>query len=258
MGQRTAILLKKNFGHNKSTISLIHHQWGIGKTMPAYLMQEILKATYPLDRSLEYSYGEDSKLPIEYFYTFKPLSNEQNNYITDKEVKTNDPNEDIWNRDVRINYGNQTDNNNGLMLVEVTQLYEDKEETRPRTYSHCLDVKVGFALGNEETCYCHKNLKDYIILENDFDRLVSAEEFAVRTFGGSPKAIKYTKKFIRAFKTVMELQGVKEIYDKEGAKTRKKLEEHINNCIEALTMNLKDHETIDVPEKFKNKRLLYV
>ena len=47
MGQRTAILLKKNFGNNRSTISLIHHQWGIGKTMPAYLTQEILKSVFP-------------------------------------------------------------------------------------------------------------------------------------------------------------------------------------------------------------------
>ena len=121
MGQRTAILLKKNFGNNKSTISLIHHQWGIGKTMPAYLTQEILKSVYPLDRSLESLYSrtyneKDKKLPLDYFYTFEPLNNENNNYITNKEVKTDDPNEDIWNTDVRVRYGKMTDNNNGLML----------------------------------------------------------------------------------------------------------------------------------------------
>ena len=255
MGQRTAILLKKNFGNNRSTINLIHHQWGIGKTMLAYLMQEVLKACYPLDRRLEYSYGEDSKLPIDNFYTFEPLSNESNNYITNKEVKTDDPNEDIWNRDVRIRYGNQTDNNNGMMLVEVTQLFNDSGKAE--TYGHCLDVKVGFVLGYEEVYYYNNRLNDRIKLDRTFDRLVSAEEYAVRTFDSNPEAIKYTKKFVKAFKTVLELEGVEEVYDKKGAKARKDLEIRINNCIEALTEDLPEKATIDVPEEFKDKGLLY-
>ena len=262
MGQRTAILLKKNFGNNRSTISLIHHQWGIGKTMPAYLTQEILKSVYPLDRSLESLYSrtyneKDKKLPLDYFYTFEPLSNESNNYITNKEVKTDDPNEDIWNTDVRVKYGNMTDNNNGLMLVEVTQLFDDKEETNPRTYGDKFKVKIGFALGYEETGFYHKNLKNSINLESEFVRLVDIEEYVLRTWR-NPKAEKYSKEFVKACRTIFKLEDVEEVYDKKGKKLRAEKEKHIKNCIEALTKDLKDHETIEVPMEFQAKNLMYL
>ena len=259
MGQRTAILLKKNFGNNRSTISLIHHQWGIGKTMPAYLTQEVLKSVYPLDRNLEslYRNKEDKKLPLDYFYTFEPLSNESNNYITDKEVKTDDPNEDIWNADVRVRYGNMTDNNNGLMLVEVTQLFDDKEETKPRTYGDKFKVKVGFALGYEELGYYHKNLKNSINLESEFVRLVDMEEYVLRTWS-NPKAEKYNKEFVKACRTIFKLEDVEEVYDKKGKKLRAEKEKHIKNCIEALTKDLKEHERIEVPMEFQAKNLMYL
>jgi hypothetical protein len=260
MGQRTAILLKKNFGNNRSTITLIHHQWGIGKTMPAYLMQEILKYSYPLDRSLSYfSLGEleeKKKLPIDYFFTFEPLNNKNNNYITNKEVATDDPDEDIWRSDVRIRYGNMTDNNNGLMLVEVTQKFDEKGE--PETYSDMLSIKVGFALGSEEIHFRDNHMEECIHIEPEFDRLVSMEEFATRTFDSNrPQVMKYTKKFIKACKTVMELADVEEVYDKEGAKKRIEREEHIKNCIEGLTKGLGERETIPVPPEFKGEVSLY-
>lgn len=259
MGQNTAILLKKNFGNNRSTISLIHHQWGIGKTMPAYLTQEILKSVYPLDRNLEslyYRSEEDKKLPLDYFYTFEPLNNENNNYITNKEVKTDDPNEDIWNTDVRVRYGKMTDNNNGLMLVEVTQLFDDTD-AKPRTYGDKFKVKVGFALGYGETSYYHKNLKDSINLESEFIRLVDIEEYVLRTWS-NPKAEKYNKEFVKACRTIFKLEDIEEVYDKKGKKLRAEKEKHIKNCIEALTKNLKDHETIEVPMEFQAKNLMYL
>ena len=36
------------------------------------------------------------------------------------------------------------------------------------------------------------------------------------------------------------------------------LEKHIKNCIEALTKDLKDHETIEVPMEFQAKNLMYL
>ena len=249
MGQRTAILLKKNFGNNRSTITLIHHQWGIGKTMPAYLMQEILKSSYPLDRRLENIRGDIR--PIDVFFTFEPLNNPQNNYITNKEVATDDVNEDIWNRNVRIRYGNQTDNNNGLMLVEVTQLFDDNGN--PKEYGKVLEVKVGFALGYEEIYYNHKKLNNHIKVEAEFDRLVSMEEYAIRTFRDD----KYTKEFVKACRTVMELIDVKEVYSKAEAKAIKGEREHINNCIEALTKDLPEGQTMDVPMDLREPEPVY-
>lgn len=249
MGQRTAILLKKNYGNNKSTITLIHHQWGIGKTMPAYLMQEILKESYPLDRRLEMS---DKKLPIDVFYTFKPLNNKDNNYITDKKVKTDDKNEDIWDSKVRVRYGNQTDNNNGLMLIEVTQKYDNNGN--PRTYGDMLDVKVGFALGYEEIYYYHDRLNRSIEIESEFVRLVNMEEYATKTWRDD----EYTKEFVQACRTVMKLGGVEEVYDEEGAKQVEAKRNHIHNCIEALTKDLPEGQTIDVPKEFLEKDKFYV
>lgn len=260
MGQRTAILLKKNYGNNRSTITLIHHQWGIGKVMPSLFLQEVLKYAYPLDRSLSYissqKLKEENKLPIDYFFTFEPLSNPHNNYITNKEVKTDDINEDIWRPKVRIRYGNQTDNNNGLMLVEVTQRYDNKGE--PENYGDMLDIKVGFALGYEEIGFWHDHLRDKIKLETEFDRLVSMEEFACRTFReGDEKVQKETKKYIKHVRGIMELADVKEIYAKGGRKARDEKEKHIRTCIEELTKDLPERQQIEVPLEFQQVQLLY-
>lgn len=249
MGQRTAILLKKNFGDNRSTITLIHHQWGIGKTMVAYLMQEVLREIYPLNREDETFYSRE-ELPIDIHFTFKPLNNECNNYVTDEEVKTDDKDEDIWDKNVRVRYGNMTDNNNGMMLVEVTQLYEDSGE--PVTYGRVLDVKVGFCLGNEEIYYNHKKLNDHIKIEEKFERLVSMEEYATRTWRDDS----YTKKFVKACKTVMELADVKEVYDRKEAKRIKERRQHVQNCVEALIRDVPDGSSIDVPFDLKEKEVV--
>ena len=257
MGQRTAILLKKNYGNNRSTITLIHHQWGIGKVMPSLFLQEVLKSVYPLDRKLEYIRTDENnkKLPIDYFYTFEPLNNPQNNYITNKKVETDNPEEDIWRREVRMRYGRQTDNNNGLMLVEVTQLYNGNS---PATYGEMFKVKVGFALGDEEVCMSHPHLQHWIDIEPCFDRLVSMEEYARRTFGGERKdVIAYTKKYIKAVRDVMTVANVEEVYDKGGEKKRNAREKHIYNCIDALTKDLPEGKEIEVPEEFKVACSLY-
>lgn len=261
MGQRVCILLKKNLGNNKSTITLIHHQWGIGKVMPSLFLQEVMKYAYPIDRSLEYlnekELKEKNKLPIDFFFTFEPLNNEYSNYFTDKEVATDDPNEDIWKREVRIRYGNMTDNNNGMMLVEVTQNYRGGE---PINYgSGMLSVKVGFCLGYEETAYWQKHMKESIHIEPDFDRLVSMEEYACRTYGGENSAIeKYTKDYIKSCRKIMEVVDVKEVYDKNGKRKRNAKEKHIKNCIDALTKDLPEGVEIDVPAEFKEEKSLYV
>ena len=251
MGQRTAILLKKNYGNNRSTITLIHHQWGIGKTMPAYLMQEVLNESYPLNRKLEYI-ERGRKLPIDLFYTFKPLNNSDNNYITDKEVKTDDKNEDIWDSNVRVRYGNMTDNNNGLMLIEVTQKYDSNGNAE--TYGNRFDVKVGFALGYEEISYYNDKLNRGIPIESEFVRLVDMQEYVTRTWRDD----EYTREFIQACRTVMKLGGVEEVYDEEGAKEVEDKRNHIHNCITALTKDLPEGQTIDVPKEFLVKDKYYV
>ena len=229
--------------------------------MPSIFMQEVLKSAYPMDRSLGYFYvgdlKEKGKLPIDYFYTFEPLSNTDNNYITNKEVETDNPEEDIWRPEVRIRYGNMTDNNNGLMLVEVTQKYD--KEGKPETYGHMLSVKVGFALGSEEISIEHPHLRRWIDVEPEFVRLVSMEEYVLRTFTSRDEEVqKYSKKFVKACRTLMELEDVEEVYDKKGLKKREEREQHILNCIDGLTKDLPDGVEIDVPLEFQEVQNLYV
>ena len=251
MGERTAILLKKNFGHNRSTITLIHHQWGIGKVMPSLFIQEVLKVAYPLDRSLEYFHKgtlkQENKLPIDYFFTFEPLSNVSCNYVTNKEVKTNDPQEDIWKPEVRMRYGDMTDNNHGLMLVEVTQNFDKYGE--PENFGfNMFSIKLGFVLGHATTSYCHDHLRDSIKLEPEFFRLVSMEEFVCRTFRYKEESVQRgSRAYVRACRKIMKLLDVKEVYDKEGKKGREDLESHIACCVETLTKDLPEGTLIDIP-----------
>ncbi len=253
MGQRTCILLKKNFGNNESTITLIHHQWGIGKVMPSLLLQEVLKELYPLDGNLLYTSSEE--LPINLFYTFKPLNNSHSNYITNRKVKTDDPNEDIWKPDVRVRYGNMTDNNNGMMLVEVTQKYD--EDGKPKTYGNTLEVKVGFALGNEEVHFWHNRFDSCIEIESEFVRLVSMEEYALRTLGSTnPEIQKETKQYIKYVTGILNYAGVQQIYDKTGNAKRNRKEAHIRNVIEGLA-KANPTGTLEVPPEFKIKEQIY-
>lgn len=261
MGQRTAILLKKNFGNNRSTITLIHHQWGIGKAMPSMFIQEVLKLPYPMDRTLSYisesKLKADNKLPIDYFFTFEPLNNTRDNYITNKEVATDNPDEDIWRSEVRIRYGNMTDNNNGLMLVEVTQNYDNYGE--PINYgSNMLSIKVGFALGSEEVHFWHDHLEGCVNFEPEFDRLVSMEEYVCRTFTSEDGAIeKYSKEFVKSCRTIMKLADITEVYQKGGKAKRDKKEKQIRTCLDVLTKDLADRQTIPVPVEFQEVETLY-
>lgn len=256
MGQRTAILLKKNFGHNRSTITLIHHQWGIGKTMLAYLLQEVLKADYPLDRNLMYLYSseleKEGKVPLDYFYTFESLSNENNNYITNKQVATDDESEDIWRSEVRQRYGKITDNNNGMMLVEVTQLYKSAKE--PVTSDGMFEVKVGLCLGNEETTDYMSDIKCELRLEQDFDRLVSIEEYINRTFESGGKS---NNEFARYCKGLLKFFGVEVIYDKKGLKKREETEKRMKDCMSVIAEHTPKGQEIEVPEEFKDNVVLY-
>ena len=253
MGQRTAILLKKNY-KDKSTITLIHHQWGIGKVLPALLLQEILRADYNLDRQMEYSWRDDGRLPIDDLYTFAPLNSAGNNYLTDMAV----PKEtDVFNTTVARDYFNRTDNNNGGFIIEVTQKYD--EEGKAKTYGDMLDVKFAFVLGNEETSLYNSFFRMSVDLEAPFSRLVSVEEFALRTFGEHRKDIqKDTKRFIRAFRGVCKCLGVKEVYNKELAKEMKIKKERIESEL-AFLQNKQEETGIkqEIPKALLKQATVY-
>ena len=170
--------------------------------MPSLLLQEILRCEYPLDRSKDY--GGTHPEAIEQEFTFAPLSNPQNNYIYNEEVKTDEV--DVFDIDTINKYADKTDNNNGGMIVEVTQKFDSNGNAK--TYGDMLDVKISFVLGDEECDFYHEHFKHSIEIEKPFTRLVSSKEFITKTFGGNDERNKWNLEFHKAFKILLNLCGV--------------------------------------------------
>lgn len=190
MGQRTAILVKKNYADGHSEINLIHHQWGIGTVLPSILMQEVLKAYYPLDRKNMFN------RTFEDVFTFEPLSNEQDNYIYNKEGSL----ASVWDKETVMKLFNDTENNNGGLIVEVTNENEGM-------FISAKSVKIGFVLGWEECCK-NKGKQGFVQVEEEFSRIVTAKEFMKKTANISYSA-PFNACFDKFCKT-FEIEQVKE------------------------------------------------
>ena len=317
MGQRTFILLKKNYrsttGEKLSNISLMHHQWGIGKCMLALFLQELMKAMYPLDRSLQSNYynidaelmvrdslerikasinrliideegllnSEDLyylQLPISKHFNFLPLNSLNNNYYAriDKEqfeklglifpkgnervypyYKQNSHDVDMLREDISrevtlfnypckpsLNifspkviqaYSRLTDNNNGCMLVEVTQVYENG---RPETItSKAFEVKISFCTGSEEETLYEEG-SDYntegrnIYFENinpSFTTLFSPTFYSNTTYKH-----KSSIAFANYFTSICKMFGVKVFYNRKAEKELKDKYNSLCNIAEGL------------------------
>lgn len=251
MGQRTFILVKKNLGNNESTINLIHHQWGIGKVMPSLFLQEALRCVYPLDRCK--SYGGTHPNAVEQEFTFEPLSSSRN-YIYNQKVKTDEV--DVFDIATIQEYAKKTDNNNGGMIVEVTQKFYDNGEAK--TYGDMLDIKISFVLGDEECHFWHKHFNECLDIELPFSRLVSSKEFITKTYGReNENAQKWNLKFHNAFKTMLELFDIEEVSDKGKARAIAKREKMLRTHADVLTKDFAEHKKIDVPEYLKLKENPY-
>jgi len=173
--------------------------------MPMLFLQELIDTVYSLKRD---SYNFTDPILNDKF-TFSPLSSKESNYIFDRKVKTSSVN--IWDKDTRLEYFNMTDNNNGGMLIEITQKYD--EDGKPKNYGDMFDIKIGFVLGYEECYYYNPALADSVQIENPFERLVSIQEYMEKTFkSGSDENIK----FASAFETMLELFGVEQVIDKKA------------------------------------------
>ena len=250
MGQRTAILLKKNYKNNRSTINLIHHQWGIGKVMPMLFLQELMRVDYKLDRSYPtYKEGE----PIDNEFTFSPLSSEYNNYIYNREVKTDEV--DVFDVRTAKEFFDQTDNNNGGMVIEITQKYYDNGE--PKEYGDMFDIKIGFMLGSEECYWGDGHFRESAKIEEDFTRFVSADEFMMKTWGNSRKNGASTKKFIKAWKNLLEIFGIETVVDTEKAKEIEKKVERMDAIAKVYTEGKKADGTLPLPKEFDEKVELF-
>lgn len=206
MGQRTAIILKKNF-KDKSTINCMYHQWGIGKVMPSYFLQELLQANYNMDRQREYEWSRNDLEPLKDLFNFIPFNTNGEGTVIPKDT-------DIFNPLIAKKYFQSMDNNNGGMIIEVTQEYDRKR--KPKTYGDMLDIKFSFMLGYEECDIYSEAHKESIEVEEPFSRLVSTEEYVCRTFRYRDReAQRYSKKFVKHFLGLCKFFGAREVYDKK-------------------------------------------
>lgn len=255
MGQRCFILIKRNY-KDKSTVTLLHHQWGIGKVLPSLLLQEIMYSCYQFrDERFE---GEEC--PIDKFFTFRELNVPNYNYITNKVV---DKNEDVFDIPTVVKYFNQTDNNNGGLIIELTQKYNNEGE--PKTYGDMFDMKYAFVLGNEECDVYNNDLNECIDVESPFSRLITVQEFASRTFRENDATTqKYTKKFCTAFNTIASMFGAECVANKKVWKQRAKEAQALRDRVKIELQLLADkfNETgvkPEIPQSLKDisKHLIY-
>ena len=255
MGQRCFILIKRNY-KDKSTVTLLHHQWGIGKVLPSLLLQEIMYSCYQF-RDERF---DEENLPIDKFFTFRELNIPNYNYITNKVV---DKKEDVFSIPTIVKYGNQTDNNNGGLIIELTQKYNDNGE--PKTYGDMFDMRYAFVLGNEETYVWNSELKVDIDIEAPFTRLITVNEFASRTFRANDETTqKYTKKFCTAFNTIATMFGAECVANKKVWKQRAKeaqaLRDRVKVELQLLTDKYKETGIKpEIPQSLKDisKHLIY-
>lgn len=171
MGQRTFIVVKRNFKNGSSDIRVIHYQWGFGKTMPMLFMSEFAQACY--NRNYEDNLSN-------YF-----LFNKDRNYIYDITGLSNKA--DIFDKNVIKNIAEQTDNNNGCMLLEVTE---------KDGYGFDIEsVKIGFMLGWEDT-------------KKPFTKFVSPSFYMKKTLGDIQAS------FLTCFRKFCETFDIEIVVDK--------------------------------------------
>ena len=314
MGQRTFILLKKNYKNNNgewtSKVSLIHHQWGVGRVMQGLLLQEVLKTQFNMDRSMSYICSDTEPMPnddgyltqpISMFYTFSPLNSPKNNYSfrgnkwkalglkelklfnetkprtvrfygadnkTLQEEDTKEPttlfeypmdyNYDIFDVENIREFYDLTDNNNGGMVVEVTQQYGNDGSTET-IISQAFKVKVGFCTGSEEENFYHESIGqcyDRVVYNPAISTIVSPDFYSTHTNSNS----KAMKDFSKSFVTICKQADVEFVYDKEK---EKKLLELEKNLVEICTsLAKKGLSASDIAEEcnkiVRGKELYYV
>ena len=218
-------------------------------------LQELLNLHYNMDRGLTNKLGDSryyeggKDIMVNHIFNFYPLNNEHTSYIFEQ---PSDPKENIFNTDVIQKYAEQTDNNNGGMIVDVIQQYEEGKDGKlePKYYGDCVKVRIGFVLGYEEEDYYNKKVSGHIPIERAFERLVSPYEYVKKT--SYEDCYEVDLPFAKNFVSMCNLFGVEMKYSKKKALAIHKKEKHIESVINALTKNVPKGSFIDVPKELLN------
>lgn len=196
MGQRTAFLIKRTYWNGKVNIRLVHHQWGIGRVMHNHFIRDFMEMI------------TDRSYPRKTLKDFMTIIDDEGSLYLEKNFRKGSlaiPN--VWDKKVIKRYFKRTDNNNGGMIIEITEKQSDKEP-----YSLDIDdLKIGFIVGYEECDYDY-NTRKYLD-EKPFEKLYTGEEYVKISCEGQyayPEFIQMWNGFIKQYE-IEEVSDTKEL-----------------------------------------------
>ena len=199
MGQRTAFLIKRTYWNGKVNIRLVHHQWGIGRVMHNHFIRDFMEMI--TDRSYPRKTLKDF---------MKIIDDEGSLYLERNFRKGSMSIPDVFDKKVIKRYFNRTDNNNGGMIIEITEKQSDKEP-----YSLDIDdLKICFIVGWEECDYDYKTEK--WLGDEPFEKLYTGEEYVKISCEGQyayPEFIQMWNGFIKQYEIeeITDTQEVKQV-----------------------------------------------
>ena len=199
MGQRTAFLIKRTYWNGKVNIRLVHHQWGIGRVMHNHFIRDFMEMI------------TDRSYPRKTLKDFMKIIDDEGSLYLERNFRKGSlsiPN--VWDKKVIKRYFNRTDNNNGGMVIEITEKQSDKEP-----YGLDIDdLKIGFIVGYEECDYDYDTGK--YLGDEPFEKLYTGEEYVKISCDGEyafPEFLEMWRGFIKQYEIeeITDTQEVKQV-----------------------------------------------
>lgn len=199
MGQRTAFLIKRTYWNGKVNVRLVHHQWGIGRVMHNHFIRDFMEMI------------TDRSYPRKTLKDFMKIIDDEGSLYLERNFRKGSlsiPN--VWDKKVIKRYFNRTDNNNGGMVIEITEKQSDKEP-----YGLDIDdLKIGFIVGYEECDYDYDTGK--YLGDEPFEKLYTGEEYVKISCDGEyafPEFLEMWRGFIKQYEIeeITDTQEVKQV-----------------------------------------------
>ncbi len=196
MGQRTAFLIKRTYWNGDVNIRLVHHQWGIGRVMHNHFIKDFMEMV------INRSFGEKTLKDF-----MKIIDDKWSLYLEENYEKDSKDIPNVFSKRTIKKYFNQTDNNNGGMIIDIVEKQSDREPCSV----DIDDLRISFIVGYEECDYDYDT--DKYLGEKPFSNLYTGEEYVKISCDGQyayPEFIQMWRGFIKQYK-IEELTDTKEV-----------------------------------------------
>lgn len=196
MGQRTAFLIKRTYWNGDVNIRLVHHQWGIGRVMHNHFIKDFMEMV------TNRSFGEKSLKDF-----MKIIDDKWSLYLEEDYEKDSKDIPNVFSKRTIKKYFNQTDNNNGGMIIDIVEKQSDREPCSV----DIDDLRISFIVGYEECDYDYDTHKYFG--EKPFSTLYTGEEYVKISCDGQyafPEFLDMWRGFIKQYE-IEELTDTKEV-----------------------------------------------